>query len=90
MEQFTKPINLNGEELRAELNAAGVAISEEIDAVTLIGNDLFLDISKTDRTKAEAIVKAHNGTIIPKEPTITEKLASVGLSVADLKTALGL
>jgi hypothetical protein len=90
MEQFTKPINLNGEELRAELNAAKVAISEEIDAVTVIGNDLFLDISKTDKTQAEAIVKAHNGTIIPKEPTITEKLASVGLSVADLKTALGL
>jgi hypothetical protein len=90
MEQFTRPINLNGEELRTELNAAGVAISEEIDAVTVIENDLFLDISKTDKTKAEAIVKAHNGTMIPKDPTITEKLASVGLSVDDLKVALGL
>lgn len=90
MEQFTKPINLNGEELRAELNAVKVAISEAINAVTVIGNDLFLDISKTDKTQAEAIVKAHDGTMISKDPTITEKLASVGLSVDDLKVALGL
>lgn len=88
MIQFTKPINLNGEELRAELNASGVVINQPplIDAE----NNLWLEIAEADKAKATPIVAAHNGTIIAPEPTIADKLASVGLSVTDLKTALGL
>lgn len=88
MIQFNKPTNLNGEELRAELNAGGVVINEPplIDAE----NNLWLEIAEADKAKATPIVAAHNGTIIAPEPTIADKLASVGLSVADLKTALGL
>lgn len=43
-----------------------------------------------DCTKAEAqaALDAHDGTT--PEPTIAEKLASVGLSIDDLKAALGL
>jgi hypothetical protein len=39
--------------------------------------------------EADDAIEAHN---VPEsvEPTIDEKLASVGLSLADLKTALGL
>ena len=39
--------------------------------------------------QAQALLDAHNPTP-PSEPTISEKLASVGLSVDDLKAALGL
>lgn len=39
--------------------------------------------------EADALIAAHNPTP-PAEPTIDEKLASVGLSLDDLKVALGL
>ena len=42
-----------------------------------------------NQAEADASIAAHNPTE-PKEPTVAEKLASVGLSVADLKEALGL
>lgn len=86
MIKFTKPTNLNGTELLAELNAAGVAITEPpfVDG----NGDLFLEIADADAKKAEGVVVAHNGNIIPKQPTIVEKLASVGLSIEELKTAL--
>ena len=52
-----------------------------------IENDLF--ISGFDSlAQAEAALAAHNPPA-PTEPTVAEKLASVGLSVADLKAALG-
>jgi hypothetical protein len=88
MIQFTKPINLNGAELLAELNAVGVAI---IEPPVLDGSGiLWLDIKPADEAKAATVVSAHNGTIVAPEPTIADKLANVGLSVPDLKTALGL
>jgi hypothetical protein len=91
MEQFDKPTNLNGTELRAELNAANVAISDDIDAIVLDENqNLFLKIASKDKTKATQVVAAHNGTVVTPEATISQKLASVGLSVDDLKVALGL
>ena len=39
--------------------------------------------------KAQTLLDAHNPAA-PTEPTIVEKLASVGLSIDDLKAALGL
>ncbi len=91
MIKFTKPINLNGAELRQQLNFAGVVISNDPLAVQIDGNnDLWLDIAKKDEAKAEPIVAAHNGTMVAPEPTVEEKLASVGLNLGDLKTALGL
>lgn len=41
------------------------------------------------QTQADALIAAHNPPA-PIEPTIAEKLASVGLSIDDLKAALGL
>ena len=91
MMQFTKPTNLNGTELRQELNAAGVHISDDFNSVSINGvGELLLDIKEVDKAKATPIVAAHNGTIVAPEPTIADKLASVGLSVTDLKEALGL
>ena len=90
MIQFTKPINLNGTELRQELNAAGVSISDDFDSVSVNGaGELLLDIKEMDKAKAIAIVAAHNGTIVAPESTIADKLSSVGLSIEELKAALG-
>jgi hypothetical protein len=86
MIQFTKPENLNGAELIAELTAVGVAINEPpfIDG----NGDFWLNIKVEDEAKAASIVATHNGTIIAPEPSIADKLASVGLSIEELKTAL--
>lgn len=51
-------------------------------------NDLFIEGDCT-KAEAEAALAAHNPPA-PVEPTLDQKLASVGLSVADLKAALGL
>lgn len=91
MIEFTKPANLNGAELRNELNANGIAISDDPFSIKLEGDgSLWLDIAEADKAKATSIVAAHNGTVAPIEITIEDKLASVGLSVTDLKAALGL
>lgn len=91
MIKFTKPINLNGAELRQELQSIGVAISNEPFAVEVdANNDLWLDIADADKTKAKAVVANHNGTTVAPEPTVEQKLASVGLNLDDLKSALGL
>jgi len=85
---FTKPANLNGTELVAELKAQNVLVKGfPIDD----GNgNLLLDIKQTDEAKAALVVQAHNGTTIAPELTVADKLASVGLSIDDLKSVLGL
>ncbi len=91
MIKFDKPVNLNGAELLAELAAVGVTLQNKTEAPSIDGNgDFWLDIKPADQAKAAAVVTAHNGTIVAPELTIADKLASVGLSVPDLKAALGL
>ncbi len=91
MIQFDKPTNLNGAELLAELAAVGITLQNKTEAPVIDGNGNFwLDIKTADEAKAAAVVTAHNGTIVAPELTIADKLASVGLSVPDLKAALGL
>jgi hypothetical protein len=88
MIKFNKPLNLNGTELLAELNAAGIQITQP---PAIDGNgDFWLDIADKDEAKAKPIVVAHNGTTVAPEPTVQEKLANAGLTVEDLKAALGL
>lgn len=86
MIQFTKPENLNGLELLNELKAAGVNASNPT-----VEEDIFqIDLDEKDIVKAKKIIEAHNGTTIAPEPTIEEKLTWVGLSINDLKSALGI
>ncbi len=91
MIKFNKPINLNGTELRQELNVAGVKISDEASSVKAdTDNNLWLDIADKDEAKAQVVVDAHNGTTVAPEPTVADKLANAGLTVEDLRAALGL
>jgi hypothetical protein len=90
MIKFNKPINLNGTELRQELRNAKVDISDDNLSVREISGNLYLDIKPADEAKAQAVVANHNGTTVAPELTIEDKLASVGLNLTDLKTALGL
>lgn len=91
MIKFNKPINLNGAELLDELQAIGISLDKIKQAPLIDGNgDFWLDIQEEDKAKAEAVVASHNGTTVAPEPTIEQKLASVGLNLDDLKSALGL
>ena len=91
MLKFDKPQNLNGSQLLDELAIVGIVLDKLTQAPLIDGNgDFWLDVKPADETKAAAVVAVHNGNITPKEPTIEDKLASVGLSLTDLKSALGL
>jgi hypothetical protein len=85
MKIFTKPQNLNGTELMQELAEAGLIV-ESIDD---LANGTIGFVTDNEAVAA-SVVAAHNGTTVAPEPTIEDKLASVGLSLADLKAALGL
>ena len=85
---FTKPTNLNGIELLDELSAVGIVV-EGLPLDNGAGN-LLLKIASKDEVKAGEVVSLHNGTTIAPEPTIEDKLASVGLNLTDLKSALEL
>ena len=52
------------------------------------GDDFYISGVETQE-EANKLLAAHNPPA-PKEPTVAEKLASVGLSLDDLKEALGL
>ena len=76
---FPIPTQLNGEQLKTELNANVVYIADNL--LHIVG----------DFTKAEAEAKLAAHIPVPViEPTLEDKLESVGLSVTDLKAALGL
>jgi hypothetical protein len=91
MLKFNKPINLNGAELIDELSTAGIILHKIKQAPVVDENgSLWLDIAKADEAKAASIVAAHNGTTVAPEPTVEQKLQSVGLNLDDLKSALGL
>ena len=58
---------------------------------TLSGDEIADIVWLTDDVKTEEEIKAAITNPLPEiEPTIEDKLASVGLSVTDLKEALGL
>ena len=77
--EFPIPANLNGSQLKSELGCEEVYILEN---VLVIAGDIT-------QAQAKAAIAAHVPAPIV-EPTIVEKLESVGLSIPDLKAALGL
>ena len=77
--EFDIPAALNGEQLKAELGCDEVYIR---DNKLVIGGDL-------SKSKAQAAIEKHIPAPIA-EPDFETKLASIGLSIDDLKAALGL
>jgi len=91
MIKFNKPQNFNGAELLDELTGVGIILDKLKQAPIIDGNsNLWLDVNAVDEAKAAAVVAAHNGTTVAPDTTIEDKLSSVGLSIDDLKAALGL
>lgn len=79
-----KKINLA--QLDAELNGKGLnAVVNDLDEVLQVHL-----ADNNDATEAELLAAINAHQAVFPEPTIEEKLASVGLSIDDLKTALGL
>ena len=62
---------------------------EDTGFLLYVENDELYVSGCASQAEADAAIAAHNPPA-PTEPTVQEKLASVGLSVDDLKTALGL
>jgi hypothetical protein len=85
MATFTKPENLNGAELKQELTAVNIKVNLVKDNL-----DGTISFETDNQTLAAEIVAKHNGTTIAPDSTIENKLASVNLSLAELKDALGL
>jgi hypothetical protein len=64
MISFNKPTNVNGFELRQELNDAGISIVGDVGTVLItLDGLLWLDITEADAEAAAVVVAAHNGTI---------------------------
>jgi hypothetical protein len=64
MISFNRPTNLNGAELRQELNNAQIFITDSIWAIKDSADGLlWLDIAESDAEAAAVVVAAHNGTI---------------------------
>ena len=78
-QEFAIPAELNGEQLKTELKCDEVYIR---DQVLVIGGDVT-------ESQVKAAIAAHKPNK-PSEPNIQDKLAMVGLSVDDLKVALGI
>ena len=90
MIKFNKPEKLNGDQLRQELKSNGVILPDSLSDLFDDGaGGLWLDIADKDGAKAKTVINAHIAKPTP-EPTVEEKLASVGLNLDDLKAALGL
>ena len=89
MIKFDKPTNFDGVQFCEELEAVGVVINKDTSPLIDGNGDFWLDINAKDTAKAQQVLDAHTPKPRP-EPTIEDKLASVGLSLTDLKSALGL
>lgn len=85
--EFIKPRNLDGNLLEIELKDIGISLPPR--SITVIGDFLYLDVDEDQKELVQQILDNH----VPKprpEPTVAEKLQSMGLSLEDLKSAFGL
>lgn len=87
MISFDKPVNFEGVQLCDELEAAGISINRETSPLIDGSGVFWLDINPADTQKAQDVLNNHRPKPRP-EPTIADKLASVGLSLDELKAAI--
>jgi hypothetical protein len=84
--KFKQPQTLDGKQLIDELAAAGI-IAADVPNIDAEGN-FWIDIDAKDEAAATLIVAAHVADLTPQ--SFEDKLESVGLSLDELKAALGL
>ena len=77
--QFSLPAAFNGEQFINDSKVNDVYVREDV---------LFIDSDKS-RDELKAFLDSHNPAT-PTESSVSDKLASVGLSIEDLKAVLGL
>lgn len=82
------PSKINDEQLRSELLASGIKISQVTPYIDGDKN-LVIDIVEGSVDAVDAIVAAHKA-VEKAEPTVIEKLARAGIGLDELKAALGL
>jgi hypothetical protein len=65
MASFTKPTNLNGKTLVAELEASGITVKADETGLKApwdkADGTIEVAIAKADESKAEAVIAAHSG-----------------------------
>jgi hypothetical protein len=88
MIKFEKPTELNAEQLVKEIKAKSVFIDESLLPLIDGNGDLWLAVDESDEKAIAAIVKAHKA--VYTEPSIADKLAAAGISLDELKVALGI
>ena len=89
MSTLQKPASLNGVQLIKELKSAGVEIKNDMNCIFDTSDGfIHLDIKAANETKAAAVVAAHVGVDSVIELSLDEKLASVGISLAEIKAAI--
>lgn len=92
---FDRPKELNGKQLRDELNANGVKISDDAQSVCDDGQgNLLLEIKSSDEAKAAAVVSAHMGidnsiNYAAAKASAQTKLAALGLTADEVAAIVG-
>lgn len=91
MSKHKTPTQLNGTQLREELRAAGVEISDGSGSIVVINDEMILDIADKDAAKAEKVVVAHVG-IDQEDPAVAVKAAlleRLGITAEEAALLLG-
>ena len=83
MKTFTKPLNLNGAELISQLLSVGI----KVDRITQNTPDT-ISFETDNEELAVSVIEKHNGTTVAPQLTVADKLASVGLSIDELRVVL--
>ena len=91
MIKFDRPINLNGAELRDELRAAQIIVTDDTNFLQDDGQgNLFIGISASYKDKAAEVVAAHNGTTVAPDRSADKAalLAKLGITADEAKLLL--
>ena len=75
--------------VKVDKRVDSIIFEKETNANLFIRDEVYYVTGAKSQDEAQALVDAHNPPA-PTEPTVAEKLAKAGLSVDELKAALGL
>jgi hypothetical protein len=88
MTKFDLPNNFNGEQLVNEIEAKGITIDRSVLPLVDGNGEFWLPVAESDYDAVLDVIKKHKPVFY--EPTITDKLAAAGISLDELKVALGI